>query len=289
MAEQQERERERAAGKEEDYNGIDAFKDMHYEMDRVLNERVLSEIETSTVAIRVKKDALRKFVRDIAVIDQHEAQYIAQFERLEAEFSAFSKMPGDRSNAQMHALQTQLNDIRLFRETNRKQKFDLLNQKAELTTTLMKLESQKNLAEQTKLIFDDRKRLMKRLVTKSGGNIQRDVTVQQTCEMKMRSIEEADISNLSAAPHRYSGLVECLTVSDRTVGDVCSSLKEVGMASTTGGAEAKVFEASLEYQSSTVRELNTRVRGALSRATDLLHGFHREMSSNFEDLPVTTR
>ena len=38
-------------------------------------------------------------------------------------------MPGDRSNAQMHALQTQLNDIRLFRETNRKQKFDLLNQK----------------------------------------------------------------------------------------------------------------------------------------------------------------
>merc|ERR1719487_2201443 len=46
LAEQQERERERSAGKEEEYAGIDQFKEMHSEMDRVLNERVLEEIET---------------------------------------------------------------------------------------------------------------------------------------------------------------------------------------------------------------------------------------------------
>ena len=63
---------------------------MHAEMDRVLNERVLEEIATCGESIRVKKDALRKFVRDIAVIDQHEAQS-AQAQRAKRELCASAK------------------------------------------------------------------------------------------------------------------------------------------------------------------------------------------------------
>ena len=38
-----------------------------------------------------------------------------------------------------------------------------------------------------------------------------------------------------------------------------------------------------------VRQIDNRVKDSMTRATDMMHFFHGEMSSNFEDLPITTR
>jgi hypothetical protein len=80
-----------------------------------------------------------------------------------------------------------------------------------------------------------------------------------------------------------------LLISNRTLNDVLSSLREVSMASVSIGADTKLFENSIEYQCSLVRQIDNRVKDAMTRATEMMHFFHGEMSSNFEDLPVTTR
>jgi hypothetical protein len=282
-------ERERLA-REDDYCAIEAFKDMHAEMEEH-KLKLTKELDEYTAAIQDKTDNLRKLVRQIAVIDQHEVQNLAQFERLEAELSSFAKMPGDRPSSQAHQLTTQLNDIRLFREVNRKQKFNLLQQKSDLTSALMALENKKNMSLQTRLIFDERKNLMKRLVNSGSGDATMEVDdkVKTTCDMKTNCIREADLQRIAHDPHEYSGLTESLLISNRTLNDVLSSLREVSMASASAGADNKLFENSIEYQCSLVRQIDNRVKDAMTRATDMMHFFHGEMSSNFDDLPVTTR
>jgi len=288
--ETQERDEKERLSREDEYAGLDTFKDMHAEMEQH-KVKLMQELDEFTNAIQEKKDKLRKIVRQIAVIDQHEVQNLAQFERLEAELSSFAKMPGDRPSSQAHQLTTQLNDIRLFREVNRKQKFTLLQQKSDLTSELMSLENKKNMAVQTRLIFDERKNLMKRLVNQGSGGetMEVDDKVKTTCDMKTNCIRDADLQRIAGDPHGYSGLTESLLISNRTLNDVLSSLREVSMASASMSADSKTFENSIEYQCSIVRQIDNRVKDAMTRATDMMHFFHGEMSSNFEDLPVTTR
>jgi hypothetical protein len=289
--ETQEREEKEFKARENEFSGIEPFKDMHLEMEGH-KVKLKNEVEECMAAIQEKKELLRRIVRQIAVIDQHDVQNLAQFERLEAELSSFAKMPGDRPSSQAHQLTTQLNDIRLFREVNRKQKFNLLSQKSELTSTLMSLESKKNLSFQTLLIFEEREKLMRRLATapKAGDAAEVEDKVKTTCDMKTNCIRDADLQTISGQPHEYSGLSEALLISSRTLGDVLSSLREVSMASMgTNNQDITLFENSIEYQCTLVHQIDNRVKDAMNRATDMMHFFHGEMSSNFEDLPVTTR
>jgi hypothetical protein len=286
----QERDEKERLIRENEYAGLDTFKDMDAEMEEH-KAKLNKELDEYTAEITEKKETLRKLVRQIAVIDQHEVNNLAHFERLEAELSSFAKMPGDRPSSQAHQLTTQLNDIRLFREVNRKQKFNLLQQKSDLTSTLMSLESKKNMALQTRLIFDERKTLMKRLVNAGSGGeaMEVDDKVKTTCDMKTNCIRDSDLQRIAADPLGFSGLTEALMISNRTLNDVLSSLREVSMASVSMSADSKLFENSIEYQCALVRQIDNRVKDSMTRATDMMHFFHGEMSSNFEDLPITTR
>merc|ERR1719253_1567250 len=110
------------------------------EAQRAELEGEFKQHEIDRVALQKKIAALR---REVAVIDQHEAQLIHQYNQKDAELSAFRKQSGDAASPQVHALETQLNDIRLFRAANSKHKLDLLKEKAEKQQELMQCESKK--------------------------------------------------------------------------------------------------------------------------------------------------
>lgn len=132
---------------------------------------------------------------------------------------------------------------------------------------------------------------MKRLVNAGSGGeaMEVDDKVKTTCDMKTNCIRDSDLQRIAADPLGFSGLTEALMISNRTLNDVLSSLREVSMASVSMSADSKLFENSIEYQCALVRQIDNRVKDSMTRATDMMHFFHGEMSSNFEDLPITTR
>merc|ERR1712188_197034 len=104
--------------------------------------------------------------------------------------------------------------------------------------------------------------------------------VKTTCDMKTNCIRDSDLQRIAADPLGFSGLTEALMGSNRTLNDVLSSLREVSMASVSMSADSKLFENSIEYQCALVRQIDNRVKDSMTRATDMMHFFHGEMSRN---------
>merc|ERR1712087_869491 len=167
---------------------------------------------------------------------------------------------------QTKELETQLRDIENFKQTTKKQKFELLEQRDEKERHSLQLKQQYSDAMQQRTQAEARSKLLSNLIdgklTGKSGSSNESVKV---ADSKLRELANTDPQKLAGVgQERFTGFREVLSISDRALQDVSRALREVTAAANEG--DATVLEEVLESNLKLRKEVNLHIQAKLDAA-----------------------
>eukprot|EP00429_Kryptoperidinium_foliaceum_P072357 CAMPEP_0176058502 /NCGR_PEP_ID=MMETSP0120_2-20121206/29148_1 /TAXON_ID=160619 /ORGANISM="Kryptoperidinium foliaceum, Strain CCMP 1326" /LENGTH=554 /DNA_ID=CAMNT_0017392029 /DNA_START=26 /DNA_END=1693 /DNA_ORIENTATION=- len=246
-----------------------------------LNEEFVEEIRKLEREINEKdsdrkqlESELKSIARGVTICDQQEQALNDDASALEIKRN---ELTGD-ANAARRALDSQLNDNRHFKESNKTMKLQLLKQREEKELKLLALMQKLSDLKQQKGEFDARTRLLDNLQRGQLGNASGTSSddVLTVVDGKRMELEATHPQVLSGAG-QFCGMREVIGISNHALHDIYGALREV--SSTSGGVDNLAIEEVLESNFKLRKEVNGLIEDALKEACNMIEkkdGFFEE-------------
>jgi len=253
----------RAEAKEKPSNGED---DIAVEELRLLNNDFLNQKK----ALQVQLDDLEKQLvghraelarvrRELTICDQQDAALTETARTLEVK----KEETGDNL-VNKRTLETKLHDISHFKSSNHRKRLQLLHTRDETERELLRITQAVSMANNEKQQLDSRTRMIRTLHGASGNKFQSAAEEGiRVADNKRRELAATQPTEL-AGNGRFMGLQEVLSISDRSLQDVSSSLKEVRAAATAG--DGPILEHVLEENLQLRKKINILIEEKRNQA-----------------------
>lgn len=222
---------------------------------------------------RNTKDQLEQCKRDLKMY-ANEAQRIGRdLTVCDQQDTALSEVAKDKetfkgeniNSTQKRNLDTQLNDINHFKESNRKNKIQLLEQRDNVEQMLWKLNQDLTILSQKKVQVEARQKLLRALAkgTLGKGNnsfLDKGLRIAYSKHKELSATHPMRLSG----DGNFTGVRDVLMTSDRALNDVSSALKEVSAAAS--GGDGAVLEEVLEANLKLRKHMNEVIYERVARA-----------------------
>jgi len=215
------------------------------------------EMEKQLLKLR---EELSHVNRELTVSDQQDVSLSETARQLEVK----RDVVGDNASHK-RALESKLHDISHFQSSNQRKRLQLLNVRDEKERQVLQTMQELTMAVNQQQQLDSRSRMIRSLqgdaIGSAGGSGDDGLRVADSKRQELASTEPSILSGIG----RFINLQEILTISERSLQDVLSSLKEVRAASSEGG-DGLILEAVLEANLELRRQLNVAYEEKRSRA-----------------------
>ncbi|CAK9069182.1 unnamed protein product [Durusdinium trenchii] len=207
------------------------------------------------------KTELSRVKRELTVCDQQDAALTETARNLEAR----KDHVGD-SAANKRTLETKLHDISHFKSSNQRKRLQLLNDRDETERQLLHLTQELTVALNHQQQLESRTRMIRSLHGDSGNkNSTLDEKGLKVADDKRRELAATEPMQL-AGSGRFDGLHEVVEMSNGSLQDVSSSLKEVRAAADgDGDVLEEVLEGNLEIR----KEINELIKASGVKPSNL--------------------
>jgi len=253
---------------------------------RTQKEDLFDEVKKMQAKLERNKEDLQRVYRELTICDQQDTAYNEASSNIEVQ-----KSEENATSLSHYNLDSKLNDINQFRNTNRKNKMSYLQERDRLEQDqwrfkgdLVRLKDAKNQA-------DARSKLLKALQKGDFGSTANS-TVDDGLRIASSKREElsATFPQTLSGTGRFTGFLEAFSISERALQDVSSALKEV--SAVVEGVDGTTLEEMLELNLKLRKEYNQVIWEKLATVdpevgqaammsteqTGLLHQFFRELS-----------
>lgn len=222
-------------------------------------QRKGDELEKQRMSLRAE---LTRLKRELTVCDQQDAALVENATALEVKLHDV----GETNGAQQRAWETKLSDIGHFQSSNRRKRNQLLLSRDAAERDLVRItqELTSNRTQRTQL--ESRSKIIKKMQGGDFGSLKGALTEvdegMKVADGKRKELAATDPFEL-AGNGRFTGLREVLSISDRALQDVSSSLKEVRAAAS--GRDGPILETVLEENLKLRKEINLLIEDRLHR------------------------
>lgn len=195
--------------------------------------------------------------RQIMVCDQQDTALSEQAGNLEVE-----RRDTVHATQMQRNLETRLNDISHFKESNRKSKLDLLARHDKQEQKKWQLHQLKIVTEQMKEQVESRQKLLRSLAkgdvkSRSSTSSPVDAAVRVAYN-KYKELFDAS-PDILAGNGKFNGLRDVLVISDRALNDVSSALKEVSASEGASGGDGQQLEDMLSVNLKLRKDINNLI------------------------------
>lgn len=212
----------------------------------------IAKMEAEQAACKLE---LARVGRELTICDQQETALGEHASQLEMKKS-------EGSGGAHRAVDTQLSDIRHFKESNRRTKLQLLARRDALEQNNLNLSQDLATVNTSKMEVEGRIKLIQSLqrggLGKDGGS-----SIDEGLAIALSKREELSATNPQtlAGVGRFQGFREVLAISDRALQDISSALKEV--SSAISSSDGAIFEEVLEANLKLRKDLNAAIQDKL--------------------------
>eukprot|EP00930_Biecheleria_cincta_P073095 TRINITY_DN60416_c0_g1_i1.p1 TRINITY_DN60416_c0_g1~~TRINITY_DN60416_c0_g1_i1.p1 ORF type:complete len:565 (+),score=124.82 TRINITY_DN60416_c0_g1_i1:25-1695(+) len=257
-------------------DGIFALEELRHLNDEFLaaQKALKEQMEETDQQLHDLRSELAHCKRELTICDQQDSA-LTEAER---SFEEQREEAGD-SAVQRRALETKLHDISHFKSSNQRKRMQLLKSRDDTERELLRLTQELTLFTNQQRQLESRARMIRSFQgdqSSRAGNTGDEGL--KMADSKRRELDATEPMKL-AGVGRFMGLKEVISISDRSLHDVSSSLKEVRAAASNSG-DASILEAVLEENLELRKAINALIEEKRSRAEFGSYGDKQEGREN---------
>lgn len=224
--------------------------------------------------LRSLRSELAHCKRELTICDQQDSA-LAEAER------TFEVKRDDvlDSAVQRRALETKLRDISHFKSSNQRKRMHLLKSRDDTGRDLLKLTQELTLFTNEQRQLESRARMIRSFQgdqgSRAGNTGDEGLKMADSKRRVLAATEPMELSGIG----RFMGLKEVISISDRSLHDVSSSLKEVRAAASNSGDSA-ILEEVLEENLELRKAINNLIEEKRNRAEFGAYGDKQDDQEN---------